>query len=192
MCFVKFPADGAKQYIVVSTKDKADIIWDGERTADIQLPEEFKTKTEGLCGTFNDDILDEFTDNDGQVQETIYAFANTFIDNDCVSDPVTPEPCNNSVEADQMCSKLEENVFSAGHSVVGSSSFKTLCMNDVCASPPELRDQMMCAMLTRYSRQCALNNVVLNWRAPNLCRKYHNYRRKVLKASEVIISSQTH
>lgn len=155
----------------MSTKDKADIIWDGERSADIQLPEEFKSKTSGLCGTFNDDIADEFTDNDGQVQEKAYDFANTFIDNDCQSSEVLPKPCYNSQEADHKCSKLEEDAFSACKSVVDSSYFKTLCMNDVCASPEGRRDAMVCAMLTRYSRQCAFNNIVLSWRAPNLCRK---------------------
>lgn len=171
LLFFKFPTNGARQYVVVSTKDKADIIWDGVRSADIQLPEVFKTKTAGLCGTFDDDLANEFTDNDGQVKTTEYAFANTFIDNDCTSPPVAPRPCYNLQEADQLCSKLEENVFSACSSVVNSSYFKTLCMKDVCDSRPEERDDMVCAMLTRYSRQCALNNIVLHWRAPNLCRK---------------------
>ena len=171
LVFFKFPADGAKQYIVLSTKDKADIIWDGVRTADIQLPEEFKTKTAGLCGTFNDDVDDEFTDNGKQVQSDIRDFANSFVDNECMSGPVTPRPCYNLQHADQMCSKLEENVFSACSSVVDSSFFKTVCMNDVCASPLDQRADMVCAMLTRYSRQCALNNVILSWRAPNFCRK---------------------
>lgn len=171
LVFFKFPVNGAKQYIILSTKDKVDIIWDGERSADIQLPEEFKTKTAGLCGTFNDDISDEFTDNDGQVQTGEYEFANTFVDNNCVSGPLSPKPCYNLQEAEQKCSRLEENVFSACSSTVDSAFFKTLCLNDVCASPPNKRDDMVCAMLTRYSRQCALNNVILSWRAPNLCRK---------------------
>lgn len=171
LVFFKFPVNGAKQYIILSTKDKVDIIWDGERSADIQLPEEFKTKTAGLCGTFNDDISDEFTDNDGQVQTGEYEFANTFVDNNCVSGPLSPKPCYNLQEAEQKCSRLEENVFSTCSSTVDSAFFKTLCLNDVCASPPNKRDDMVCAMLTRYSRQCALNNVILSWRAPNLCRK---------------------
>lgn len=171
LVFFKFPVNGAKQYIILSTKDKVDIIWDGERSADIQLPEEFKTKTAGLCGTFNDDISDEFTDNDGQVQTGEYAFANTFVDNNCVSGQLSPKPCYNLQEAEQKCSRLEENVFSTCSSTVDSAFFKTLCLNDVCASPPNQRDDMVCAMLTRYSRQCALNNVILSWRAPNLCRK---------------------
>ena len=171
LVFFKFPADGAKQYIIVSTKDKVDIIWDGERSADIQVPEEFKTKTEGLCGNFNDDISDEFKDNGGVVQTVAYEFANSYVDNNCESARVTPKACYNLQEADQKCSKLEENVFSACSSTVDSSFFKTLCMNDVCASPLDQRDDMVCAMLARYSRQCALNNVILSWRAPNVCRK---------------------
>lgn len=121
------------------------------------------------------------SDSAGEVKNKVYDFANSYItysDTPCTSPELEAWTCPSApaLKAEQHCSKLEESVFSACHSVINWKPFKTLCMNDVCAASAATPDQVIdvtCAMLSRYSRQCSLNNIVLKWRGnvPEWCRK---------------------
>lgn len=142
------------------------IYWDGERSADIYLSDEFKSKTKGLCGTFNDNKKDEFTDFSGTVQANIKPFADSFISNDCSVSSVS-DPTSSCVYE---CTVLDQSEFKACAGVVNKEVFKALCKKDVCANLAK-KSEAECAILEKYSKQCAMNGITLDWRGPGLCGK---------------------
>ena len=166
MClFFFFQPPNSPEYIIVRTVDKAAIFWDGKRTAHIRLPESFKTKTKGLCGTYNDDSSDDFLDFDGNLQSSVQPFADSYISNDCQPTAYNPPQCAYE------CTELDQSYFAPCHGVVDKDFFKHLCKMDACASNEVGRPAAVCAILDVYSRQCAMNGIQLNWRRSDFCRK---------------------
>ena len=147
------------------TVDKAAVFWDGKRTAHIRLPESFKTKTKGLCGTYNDDSSDDFLDFDGNLQSSVQPFADSYISNDCQPTAYNRPQCAYE------CTELDQSYFAPCHGVVDKDFFKRLCKMDACASNDAGRPAAVCAILDVYSRQCAMNGIQLNWRRSDFCRK---------------------
>ena len=146
------------------------IIWDGEHSVDIRVPESFQDEdTRGLCGTYNDNSTDDFMDFSGTLQTDVELFADTYATDTCDNNQYTPPTC------DYQCTELDRAAFSKCHGHVDKEFFKALCKKDVCAydeNEAEKRQAAVCAILDLYSRQCALNNISLDWRGPNLCGKY--------------------
>ena len=143
------------------------IIWDGKHSVNIRLPESFKEKTtKGLCGTYNDNSTDDLMDYSGTLQTDIELFADTYATELCDKQTFTPPAC------DYECTQLDQSVFSPCHGVVDKDFFKALCKKDACATTGEQREAAVCAILSKYSEQCALNNVQLDWRGPDLCGKH--------------------
>lgn len=156
--------------------DNLVIIWDGLNKVDIRFPvQKFKGLTKGLCGNFNDNSADELTDYSGKHQPDINKFADSYNDDreKCQNDQYTEPACF------LQCTEFDGPEFTPCHSVVDKEFFKALCKKDKCAYPGSdsaseaNRRAVVCAMLDVYSRQCALNNVTLNWRRQDFCRKYH-------------------
>lgn len=156
--------------------DNVVIIWDGLKKVDVRFPvEKFKGRTHGLCGNFNDNSTDELMDYSGHYQPDINKFADSYnIDGEtCQNDEYTETPCS------LQCTEIDGPEFTPCHSVVDKDFFKALCKKDKCAYPGSdsaslaNRREVTCAVLDVYSRQCALNNVTMNWRREDFCRKYH-------------------
>ena len=151
------------------------VIWDGERTLDIRFPDSFKRLvTKGLCGNFNDDISDEFLDYSNQYQQDVNVFAASYKsdspDSLCTELVLTPKDCV------LQCHELDEEYFAPCNGVIDKDFFKDLCKKDRCASKsPSLSGESaaaVCAILDMYSRQCALQNVSLDWRKKATCGKH--------------------
>lgn len=140
------------------------VYWDGNRSADIYLSDEFKSYTKGLCGTFNGNKNDEFTDFSGTVQANVGPFAESFISDDCTVSPISDPTC------DYECTVLDRSEFQACVGVVNKEVFKALCKKDVCADRAQT-SAAECAILEKYSKQCSMNGITLDWRGPGLCGK---------------------
>ena len=156
-------------FVIVSWKlTKARIYWDGHRSVDIHLAEDFKGKTMGLCGTFNDDSSDDFKDFSGTVRQSVHQFASSYASSDCSESPSDyPDPsCPNDASN---CAELEQDSFSKCHSKVNVKEFKDMCKLDACGSNNNA--EAVCAILERYSRQCAMKGEKLTWRRDDLCSK---------------------
>ena len=154
------------------------VVWDGQQSVDIHVPEVYKTnhRTLGLCGVYDDDVSNDFTNVENVVEngKNVKRFANSWnSDLGCASDSTCPASCSGALleQAEQNCSVLEADVFKACHSVVDPSPYKQLCMADVCACSANRRENCLCDILSRYAKICTANNVALRWRSPLFCRK---------------------
>lgn len=148
------------------TKEKADIIWDGNGSVDIRAPDSFKNKTTGLCGTYNENPSDDFKDFEGVIQSSVQPFAKSYISDDC------NEPAYSRFTCAHQCTDLYTDAFSPCQAVIDRAVYKEKCEMDACAVNETYRAKAVCAVLESYSKQCALNSITLDWRKPSLCSKY--------------------
>lgn len=71
--------------------------------------------------------------------------------------------------AEEACSVMMSDVFSACHYLVNPNPFQRFCRYDVCVCVDG--EQCLCSALSAYAAACTARGVLLNWRSPSLCGK---------------------
>ena len=64
--------------------------------------------------------------------------------------------------------------FAECQGVVDAAPFYADCLYDMCATYPTLTEELLCADINAYARECRANLVVTGttWRTDDFCRKY--------------------
>ncbi|XP_068458313.1 von Willebrand factor [Clinocottus analis] len=147
--------------------------WDGRGRVLLKLGPQWAGQTCGLCGNFNGNQGDDFLSGSGLVETGPQAFSQSWrINGDCESthkhesDPCAMNPKRVRF-AEEACSVMMSDVFSACHYLVNPSPFQRFCRYDVCACVDG--EECLCSALSAYAAACTARGVLLNWRSPSLC-----------------------
>lgn len=69
--------------------------------------------------------------------------------------------------AEEACSVIMSDVFTACHFLVKPEPFQRFCRYDVCACADS--EECLCSALSAYAAACAARGVLLSWRSHSLC-----------------------
>ncbi|XP_052458890.1 otogelin-like [Carassius gibelio] len=134
----------------------------------LQLEEQWRDDTVGLCGTFNGNIQDDFLAPSGMIESTPYLFGNAWrVSSACVPRPSLPQldPCDTHQQAAayavEKCDVLMQEVFSACHEYVSPVGFQLQCRADVCRCGAPC----LCSILAHYARTCRRHGVIIEFRS---------------------------
>nr|XP_055062769.1 otogelin isoform X3 [Misgurnus anguillicaudatus] len=134
----------------------------------LQLDEQWRDDTVGLCGTFNGNIQDDFLAPSGMIESTPYLFGNAWrVSSACVPRPSLPQldPCDTHQQAAtyavEKCDVLMQEVFAACHEYVSPVGFQLQCRADVC----KCGAPCLCSVLAHYARTCRRHGVIIEFRS---------------------------
>ncbi|XP_064643492.1 uncharacterized protein LOC135497618 [Lineus longissimus] len=179
--------------VVVRFANKLEVRWSGTTRVDVIVPKEFKTKTCGLCGNFNNNEADDWTigpacKDAGKLTTNNNKFGNSWhTDNptympcfsDCDPDP-TPDcsgPMRVSAEAKCAILKDPKGKFKVCLDAVparfGDSfgeTYYSACVYDVCRAPNKA-ELSICEAASTMVEECmrAFYVEVKNWRTKDFC-----------------------
>lgn len=183
---------------MVKSKDNINILWDGEKDVIIKVPTSYQYRHEyfnkhkllGLCGFFDGNDTNDFTDLEGNVfhdptQDQIDTFADNFKQDTTCNNVIEQkkkcyDPTGDSKKgmmfAEKACSVLEDKTFQPCHSKVDPKPFIEMCLYDVCTTNYTKYPNAICDALSLYARVCAwYHKTTLPWRS-EFCRKYMDTR----------------
>ncbi|KAE8297169.1 Mucin-5AC [Larimichthys crocea] len=144
----------------------------------ITVNTDYKTKTCGLCGNFNNNQADDFLKLSGVPDATAAGFVNSWKTHASCPNVKTnfENPCSLSLDneryAKHWCSMVSDpkGVFAPCHLEISPDSYKENCMYDSCNC--EKSEDCMCAAVSSYVHACAAAGIqVSDWRK-TICGKY--------------------
>ncbi|XP_054587778.2 otogelin [Nothobranchius furzeri] len=134
----------------------------------LQVDEQWKDDTVGLCGTFNGNIQDDFLSPSGMTESTPQLFGNTWkVSSACPLSLSTPQldPCDTHQQAvtyaSEMCDVLNQDLFSACHEHLSPMPFLQQCRSDTC----KCGTPCLCPSLAHYARHCRRFSVIIDFRS---------------------------
>ncbi|XP_041830785.1 alpha-tectorin-like isoform X2 [Melanotaenia boesemani] len=171
---VSIVATGAQTF--VSTDFGLSVAYDGWSTVSISVPPNYKEKTCGLCGNFNDNPNDDFLAPSGMTLSTPDAFGtawkvpgNYTCSDGCGSS--CPQ-CDNDQPARAQCEVIQaaDGPFSFCHEQVVPAPYFSDCVFDVCVGGNRGND-LLCRSIEAYIGACQSANVrIYPWRQNTTCR----------------------
>lgn len=136
---------------------------------------QWKGRTIGLCGDYNDNGEDDFKTPSGGISE---ASVNLFGDS-WKKDLFCPEPkdvldaCEQHPERRlwslQQCNVLKSPVFSSCRSEVEVEPYLHNCIFDACSCDAGGDCECLCTALAAYAHECNARGVPVKWRTQKLC-----------------------
>ncbi|XP_072040242.1 IgGFc-binding protein-like [Amphiura filiformis] len=150
--------------------------WDGGSCVRLYLPESYRTFVNGLCGLFNLDRNDDFTDPESNLLSNANDFGNSWVYGECTT-PCTSttcpgDPCKGNAEAtmtaQMLCQPLDADtgfsVFEECFDVVSPTEMFNNCEFDMCIDPNN--EDILCEHFNLYATECRNAKVDIgNWRA---------------------------
>lgn len=157
--------------MLVAFKDGLKVWWDGMTRVYIDAPASYHGKTQGLCGTFTDNLQDDFLTPEGDIESSVTSFANKWRTKETceyVDDNVNvPHPCQLNMEkkekAVKACAKLKGKIFEECHWSVDPEPYYEDCLYDMCACKGDTA-ACMCPIFAAYSNECGRHGSVVGWR----------------------------
>ncbi|XP_071945680.1 von Willebrand factor-like [Antedon mediterranea] len=147
-----------------------EILFDEQTRVQVFANNDLIDATCGLCGTFNNNIDDEFLTPSGVVETDLDLFwFNWLVDLWC-SPSFTPvvAACvayeTMQPLADDLCADLVHSLgpFSACHSKVNPDPYYAACQSDVCSCAEGANCH--CNIYSQYAADCSANMVTVSWR----------------------------
>lgn len=167
------------EMILVEFADGVRIWFDGVSRLAVDVPALYRGQTEGLCGTFTDNIEDDFLTPEGDHETTVLPFVDKWrVEETCDMLDVNLhelQPCEANIEysgkAQFICDQLRR-VFDKGSHVVNIDPYYEDCMFDVCACKDKDIRKCACSMFAAYAAEVTRHDIVVDWRndVPECCR----------------------
>ncbi|XP_043926711.1 IgGFc-binding protein-like [Protopterus annectens] len=163
-------------YLVLQTHFGLKLKYNGDHELFVHVNENFKGQLCGLCGTYNDDQLDDFTRPDGVLALDSNEFGNSWqvTDNDWICDPLAPDSpsClpSQEPEATLQCQIImaSNGPFGSCHWYIPPQLYFESCVFDFCATNGSL--EYFCSALESYATACAAAGVhVGDWKKETFC-----------------------
>ncbi|XP_072010680.1 SCO-spondin-like isoform X3 [Engystomops pustulosus] len=159
--------------------------FDGDNNIYVTVNSELQGRTGGLCGIYNENMEDDFTQLGGSMALNAAGFGNSWKVQDFStrrSCPDVPElghscrlPGRDSIreEAESVCKKLLSAPFSHCHHKVDPSGFYDTCMYTYCQDngPGQDRTASVCQTFASYARECSQKKITITWRKTSFCGK---------------------
>lgn len=146
----------------------------------VTVPGNYRGKTCGLCGNFNNEAADEFQLPDGNVTKNLQTFGVAWkvpvpgvVCEDGCSGDLCPK-CDTSEKAalEAKCEVITNpnGPFAACHAVIAPNSYFRDCVYDICMAEGD--QDMLCHSIAAYMLDCQdFGAKVQNWRSPSFCRE---------------------
>lgn len=157
--------------------------WDRGTRVYLKLDNRWKGKVQGLCGNYNYDSLDDFTNPSLGVESSPTIFGHSWkLDDSCAIPVEQVDSCalnpQRKTWAVKKCGVLKSAEFKLCHSEVPVDNFYKRCVFDSCSCDQGGDCECLCTALSAYADACALKGIFIKWRTPDLCRKFYesNYR----------------
>ncbi|KAM8967216.1 LOW QUALITY PROTEIN: SCO-spondin-like [Pelodytes ibericus] len=151
----------------------------------VTVTSDLQGKTTGLCGVYNENPEDDFTQVGGNVSPHAAGFGNSWrirgtnTERLCDEAAETGHSCELPgreavrMEAQTVCEKLLSAPFSQCHHKVDPSGYYDTCLYSYCQDPGSKsnRTESVCQSFTSYARECAQQKIILDWRKKGFCEK---------------------
>ncbi|XP_044028582.1 IgGFc-binding protein-like [Siniperca chuatsi] len=172
---VKVYQEGAND--VIMTDFGLRVTYDLVYHVTVTVPGNYRGRTCGLCGNFNNNKTDEFQLPDGNVSKDFQTFGAAWkvpvpgvICEDGCSGDLCPK-CGDSDKAaiEAKCAIITNpnGPFAACHDVIDSASYFRDCVYDVCLTKDE---SILCHSIAAYMSDCQdFGAKIQNWRSPSFC-----------------------
>ncbi|KFQ64136.1 IgGFc-binding protein, partial [Phaethon lepturus] len=164
------------QYVVIDTSLGIQVKFDGDQELFILVDESLKGQLCGLCGTFNDNQLDDFLKPDEVLEQDPNKFGDSWLVKDdnrtCNPVAVVPPTCDTAKEKayEEVCKIILKNngPFQVCHWHIPPQLYFESCVFDLCAT--EGNSDQFCKILEAYAAACELGGVNLGeWRKDTIC-----------------------
>ncbi|XP_048245056.1 mucin-19-like isoform X7 [Haliotis rufescens] len=166
-------------YITIKSGLGFKVKWDGKESIFVQVADDLKGKTCGLCGRYDGDPNNDFETDAGKVVTSAASFATSWkkelLDGSSCPDVSqhgvckmdTPQNSQKALKASSICQQLlTDGSFAACHAVVDVNPYVEACKTDCCNGDA---NSCMCNTFEAYSRECMSKKVKLSWRKPDRC-----------------------
>ncbi|GAB0193587.1 IgGFc-binding protein [Grus japonensis] len=169
-------------YVVIDTSLGIQVKFDGDQELFVLVDESLKGQLCGLCGTFNDNQLDDFLKPDKVIEQDPNKFGDSWIVKDdnrtCNPVAVVPPTCDTAKEKEyeELCKIILKNngPFQVCHWHIPPQLYFESCVYDLCAT--EGNSDQFCKILEAYAAACELGGVNLGeWRKDTVCEGYYIY-----------------
>ncbi|XP_032894892.1 otogelin isoform X1 [Amblyraja radiata] len=134
----------------------------------LQVDARWKEDTVGLCGTFNNNIQDDFLSPGGMIESTPQVFANSWrVSTACNRGANIPEvdPCDTHQQyasyATEKCSVISGYIFASCHQYLSPELYQEQCRTDTC----KCGEACMCSAVAHYARLCGKFDILVDFRA---------------------------
>ncbi|KAM4771095.1 IgGFc-binding protein-like [Rhinophrynus dorsalis] len=163
-------------YVIVTADFGLQLQFNGDHELFVRVKESYKDTLCGLCGTYNDNTLDDFMTPNGTIASNVNDFGNSWRvpDNGWPCDPTPPPPttCSPSIqqEAEAECGVLNlvTGPFAQCHAHIPPHHYFESCVYDQCATGGS--DEYFCNALEAYAAACESIGVNLgDWRKDTIC-----------------------
>ncbi|XP_068082174.1 hemocytin [Anabrus simplex] len=157
-------------FLLVEMPNGLVVWWDGATRVYVDAPAILHGQTQGLCGTFNMNQKDDFLTPEGDVEQSVTAFANKWKTQEKCEDEPEKDPSNpcdvnihNKAVAQKYCSKLHGPLFESCNWLVDYEPYYQDCMFDLCSCQQKI-GQCLCPIMAAYAKECARKGVNIDWR----------------------------
>ena len=170
---------GMTNVVVSSRKAGIEILWTGSNLY-IKVASSMLGQTCGLCGTFDNEMNNDFHTHDDDTEISEQSFSQQW----AVQEPGTPKcvddkwdntkPCDfyydKKPQAAENCKILKDtsvkSVFLSCHKFVSPDEYYDHCFSDACASQNDYVD-----VVKFYIKMCADRGILINWSSKNMDRR---------------------
>ncbi|EFN85665.1 Hemocytin [Harpegnathos saltator] len=166
----------AELFVFVDVPDLRLVLqWDKGTRAYVRLDPEWKGRTMGLCGDYNDNAEDDFKTPSGGISEaSVNLFGDSWKkDTFCPEPKDVPDACEQhpgrKLWSLRRCSVLKSSVFSPCHSEVEVEPYVRNCIFDTCSCDSGGDCECLCTALAAYAYECNVKGVPVKWRTQELC-----------------------
>ncbi|XP_053571495.1 SCO-spondin-like [Bombina bombina] len=159
--------------------------FDGINNVYVTVTTDLHHRTWGLCGTYNENLEDDFTKPGGSISPHAASFGNSWKVRDanseryCEDAAETGDSCEapgqetTRIEAETICQKFLGDPFSSCHHKVTPIGYYDTCKYMYCQDTGTRLNRMdsVCQTFTSYARECAQQGIILDWRKAGFCEK---------------------
>ncbi|GFR27036.1 von Willebrand factor [Trichonephila clavata] len=164
-------------YVTVGSPLGFKLKWNRKNTILVEVSNQLKNKTCGLCGKFDYSVLNDFGTSDGSITDSVEGFVNSWamelLGEKCEGKAVIMDACSENKdkvqEAEQKCQVIFNDRFSSCHHLVDPKAYYETCKMDSCGC--ESGGSCYCSSLTEYFRECIRlgGKIEGGWRSEELC-----------------------
>ncbi|XP_011862460.1 PREDICTED: BMP-binding endothelial regulator protein isoform X1 [Vollenhovia emeryi] len=162
--------------VLVNTRIGVKVLWDGISFLEVSVPSSYRGQLCGLCGNFNSQIKDDFTERQGRVVQDAQQFGQSWAVGAAKKMCARPPRLGNATRQrrcrerkdQRLCNRLKSQIFYPCHKKVNPAMYYKACLQDMCECPTQ---HCYCESFMAYAHQCKRLDIPLpHWRKATRCR----------------------